>query len=92
MAATATTTTTKKTILITGANGGLGSAIIEQITSKPEYAANHGLYTVRDPTNAPRSDYFAASLNFAAEMCGIIRKGYELETNREQEALESLDI
>ncbi|KAI0404431.1 putative short-chain dehydrogenase [Xylaria palmicola] len=53
MAATATTTTTKKTILITGANGGLGSAIIEQIASKPEYAANHGLYTVRDPTNAP---------------------------------------
>ncbi|KAI0410863.1 putative short-chain dehydrogenase [Xylaria grammica] len=48
-----TAITTKKTILITGANGGLGSAIVEQITSKPEYAANHGLYTVRDPTNAP---------------------------------------
>ncbi len=49
----ATATTTRQTILITGANEGLGSAIVEHITSKPEYTANHGLYTVRDPTNAP---------------------------------------
>ncbi|KAH6659052.1 putative short-chain dehydrogenase [Truncatella angustata] len=43
----------KGTILVTGANGGLGSAIAKQIVSKPELAAFHGLYTVRDSTAAP---------------------------------------
>ncbi|KAI1308547.1 putative short-chain dehydrogenase [Xylaria venustula] len=43
----------KGTILITGANGTLGSAIVQQVASKPEFAAYHGLYTVRDTTNAP---------------------------------------
>ncbi|KAI1173440.1 putative short-chain dehydrogenase [Nemania sp. FL0916] len=43
----------KGTILVTGANGGLGSAIVQQIASKPEFSAYHGLYTVRDTTNAP---------------------------------------
>lgn len=44
--------TTKGTILVTGANGGLGSAIVKQIVSQPELAAYHGLYTVRDATSA----------------------------------------
>jgi NAD(P)-dependent dehydrogenase (short-subunit alcohol dehydrogenase family) len=43
----------KGTILVTGANGGLGSAIAEQIASKPELSAYHGLYVVRDATSAP---------------------------------------
>lgn len=43
----------KGTILVTGANGGLGSAIAGQIASKPELSAYHGLYTVRDATSAP---------------------------------------
>ncbi|KAI0382411.1 putative short-chain dehydrogenase [Hypomontagnella monticulosa] len=43
----------KGSILITGANGGLGSAIVEQITSKPEFSAYHGLYAVRDTTHVP---------------------------------------
>ena len=43
----------KGTILVTGANGGLGSAIAEQIASKPEFSAYHGLYTVRDTKHAP---------------------------------------
>ncbi|KAI0543225.1 putative short-chain dehydrogenase [Xylaria digitata] len=47
------TITTKGTVLITGANGALGSAIVQQIVSKPEFSAYHGLYTVRDTTNAP---------------------------------------
>lgn len=42
----------KGTILVTGANGGLGSAIAQQIASKPEFSAYHGLYTVRDLTRA----------------------------------------
>lgn len=46
-------TTTKGTILLTGANGGLGSAIAKQIASHPEFSAYHGLYTVRDATLAP---------------------------------------
>ncbi|KAI3317206.1 putative short-chain dehydrogenase [Xylariaceae sp. AK1471] len=49
----AATTSAKGTILVTGANGGLGSAIVEQVTSKLEFSAYHGLYTVRDTTNAP---------------------------------------
>jgi NAD(P)-dependent dehydrogenase (short-subunit alcohol dehydrogenase family) len=44
---------TKGAILITGANGGLGSAIAKQIASRPEFAAYHELYTVRDATAAP---------------------------------------
>lgn len=43
----------KGTILVTGANGGLGSAIAEQIASKAELSTYHGLYTVRDTAHAP---------------------------------------
>lgn len=46
-------TTNKGTILLTGANGGLGSAIVKQTTSRPEFSSYHGLYTVRDATSAP---------------------------------------
>lgn len=42
----------KGTILLTGANGGLGSAIAQQIAEQPEFAAYHGLYTVRDAETA----------------------------------------
>ncbi|KUI54256.1 Short-chain dehydrogenase TIC 32, chloroplastic [Cytospora mali] len=42
----------KGTILVTGANGGLGTAIVQQIISLPEFSAYHGLYTVRDATSA----------------------------------------
>ncbi|KAI0424165.1 putative short-chain dehydrogenase [Xylaria sp. FL1042] len=48
-----TTDTAKGAILVTGANGGLGSAIVEQIVSKAELSAYYGLYTVRDTTQAP---------------------------------------
>jgi hypothetical protein len=44
------------TILVTGTNGGLGSAIVEQIASKPEFSAYHGLYTVRDTSKAGALD------------------------------------
>ncbi|KAI1850160.1 hypothetical protein JX266_004539 [Neoarthrinium moseri] len=43
----------KGTIVVTGANGGLGSAVVKQIVSKPELAAFHGLYAVRDAAVAP---------------------------------------
>ncbi|KFA68495.1 hypothetical protein S40285_05403 [Stachybotrys chlorohalonatus IBT 40285] len=45
--------TAKGTILVTGANGGLGSAIARHIASKPEFSSYHGIYTVRDATSAP---------------------------------------
>jgi NAD(P)-dependent dehydrogenase (short-subunit alcohol dehydrogenase family) len=48
--------TTKGTIIITGANGGLGSAITKEIVSKPEFSAYHGLYLVRDAAHAPALD------------------------------------
>ena len=38
----------KGTIIVTGANGGLGSAIIRKIVAKPELATLYGVYTVRD--------------------------------------------
>ncbi|KHN93995.1 NAD(P)-binding domain protein [Metarhizium album ARSEF 1941] len=41
------------TIVLTGANGGLGSAIVRQISSKPELLGHHGLYIVRDASAAP---------------------------------------
>lgn len=48
----------KGTVLVTGANGGLGSAIVDQIASQTtsaqgEFAGCHGLYAVRDATSAP---------------------------------------
>jgi NAD(P)-dependent dehydrogenase (short-subunit alcohol dehydrogenase family) len=41
------------TVLITGANGGLGSAIAKQIASNTELSSFHGIYTVRDASAAP---------------------------------------
>lgn len=43
----------KGTIIVTGANGSLGSAIVAKIVSTPEFAAYHGIYTVRDTASAP---------------------------------------
>lgn len=39
-------------ITVTGANGGLGSAIICHIANSPELAEYHGLYTVRSSSKA----------------------------------------
>lgn len=52
-------TTTKGTILLTGANGGLGSAIAKQIASHPEFSTYYGLYTVRDTTATSLSSELA---------------------------------
>ncbi|KAI1211126.1 putative short-chain dehydrogenase [Annulohypoxylon truncatum] len=41
-------TAPKGTILVTGANGGLGTAIVKNIIARPDLAAYHGVYTVRD--------------------------------------------
>lgn len=40
------------TILLTGANGGLGTAIVDIIISRPELSGCHGIYTVRDANTA----------------------------------------
>lgn len=42
------------TILLTGANGGLGSAIVTEIVKSPDLAAYHGVYTVRNAASAPQ--------------------------------------
>ncbi|KAF3022479.1 hypothetical protein E8E14_010492 [Neopestalotiopsis sp. 37M] len=43
----------KGTIIVTGANGGLGNAVIHRIVSQPELSAYHGLYAVRHASSAP---------------------------------------
>ncbi|KAG8162665.1 hypothetical protein KVR01_007143 [Diaporthe batatas] len=40
--------TSNATIFLTGANGGLGTAIVDDIISKAEFSGCHGIYTVRD--------------------------------------------
>lgn len=45
------------TILLTGANGGLGSAIVSKIISSPDLATSyHGIYTVRRVDRAATLD------------------------------------
>ncbi|KAI1177087.1 putative short-chain dehydrogenase [Nemania sp. FL0916] len=39
------------TILLTGANGGLGRAIISSIVSSPELSCFHGIYSLRNASN-----------------------------------------
>lgn len=46
----------KGSILVTGANGGLGSAIVSQIVSSPEFAGLHGIYTARNAESASALD------------------------------------
>ncbi|GAW20263.1 hypothetical protein ANO14919_097640 [Xylariales sp. No.14919] len=46
----------KGTILPTGANGGLGSAIARQIASHQQFAGYHSLYAVRAVASAPDLD------------------------------------
>jgi len=43
----------KGTVIITGANGGLGSAIAKQLVSQAEFVNYHGIYLVRDANSAP---------------------------------------
>lgn len=40
------------TILITGANGALGSAMVREIVASPSYRSCYGVYTVRDVFSA----------------------------------------
>lgn len=40
------------TILLTGANGGLGTAILNTILLRPELSGCHGIYMVRDANTA----------------------------------------
>ncbi|KAI0161234.1 NAD(P)-binding protein [Xylariaceae sp. FL1272] len=46
------TASKKGTILVTGANGGLGCAITSHIISSPELSRYHGLYVVRNASSA----------------------------------------
>lgn len=43
-------------ILITGANGGFGSALVSHIVSTPELRTYHGIYTVRNTASATALD------------------------------------
>lgn len=43
----------KGTVLVTGANGSLGSALVSRLLSRAETAAYHGIYTARNADAAP---------------------------------------
>jgi NAD(P)-dependent dehydrogenase (short-subunit alcohol dehydrogenase family) len=50
-------TSVKGTIIITGANGGLGSATVSEIVSTPQLSVSyHGVYTVRNTATAHSLD------------------------------------
>lgn len=42
----------KGAIIVTGANGGLGTAIVQNIIARPKLAGYHGIYTVRGVAKA----------------------------------------
>ena len=46
----------KGTVLVTGANGGLGSAIVSRIISDPDLRIYHGIYTVRNTKSCSQLD------------------------------------
>lgn len=63
---------TKGTILLTGANGGLGAAIAKQIASKPQFRAYHTLYMVRDADSAHNLEAsLAGSLSPSSEVFSL---------------------
>lgn len=43
----------KGTVVLTGANGGLGVATVTKLLSRPDLAALHGIYAVRNASSAP---------------------------------------
>ncbi|KAK8098748.1 uncharacterized protein PG998_011989 [Apiospora kogelbergensis] len=45
----------KGTVIVTGANGGLGSAIVKQLASDPNLSSYYNIYTVRDATKVSES-------------------------------------
>jgi NAD(P)-dependent dehydrogenase (short-subunit alcohol dehydrogenase family) len=56
--------TFKGTIFLTGASGGLGTAIVDDIVSRPELSGCHDIYTVRDAHDA-------TALNTALRYAGL---------------------
>jgi NAD(P)-dependent dehydrogenase (short-subunit alcohol dehydrogenase family) len=52
----------KGIIIVTGANGGLGSATVSQIVTTPQLNQSyHGIYTIRNPASAKTLDAAIAS-------------------------------
>ncbi|KAI1171173.1 putative short-chain dehydrogenase [Nemania sp. FL0916] len=62
----------KGTILITGANGGLGLAMARHIVSQPELAAYHGLYTVRNASTATELQSTTSNAVVGRHTCEIL--------------------
>ncbi|KAJ4385715.1 hypothetical protein N0V93_010144 [Gnomoniopsis smithogilvyi] len=61
-------TYTKGTILVTGANGGLGSATVKRIATSTELASYHGLYVVRSTSSALTSTLASAEADHTHEI------------------------
>lgn len=58
----------KGCLLLTGANGALGRAVISQIVSKPEFSGYHGIYTVRDASSAKALDSVLRQTNHSYDI------------------------
>ncbi|OTB00280.1 hypothetical protein M426DRAFT_238631 [Hypoxylon sp. CI-4A] len=69
----------KGTIVVTGANGGLGCAIASQIVSSPELAAYHRVFTVRNSESAPALD-------------AVLKNNRSTSINRNENEKLSLDL
>ncbi|OAR02828.1 hypothetical protein LLEC1_01603 [Akanthomyces lecanii] len=65
---------TKGSILVTGSNGGLGSAIVSEVLRRPSLAQQyHGVYTVRSVANASRvRNLVESSGQSAAHSCRLL--------------------
>ena len=62
----------KGTILITGANGGLGASMVSRITSSDLGKDYHGVYTVRNPQNAgPLNDILRRAPTHKNDILGL---------------------
>lgn len=68
----------KGTFIVTGANGGLGSAIVSQIVSSPQLSASyHGLYMVRNAATAHALDTALAAPSSPKQDSGVSSHSHE---------------
>ncbi|KAI1390089.1 putative short-chain dehydrogenase [Hypoxylon trugodes] len=61
----------KGTVIVTGANGGLGSAIAEQVSSEPKFNGYHSLFAVRDAKQAPALESVLSKESHSHELVSL---------------------
>ncbi|KAK6821770.1 short-chain dehydrogenase [Apiospora arundinis] len=71
----------KGSILVTGANGGLGSAIVSRIVSVPDLETYHGIFTVRETESATALD---AALGASSSEPGVFQSHEKISLDLSQ--------